>query len=62
MKKKPSASSVRVRQRVKKVKPMPDSRLDLYDIPEATDEQLRHARRVGRPATKKSLLFFQKST
>jgi len=24
---------------------MPDSRLDLSDIPEATDEQLRHARR-----------------
>jgi predicted DNA binding CopG/RHH family protein len=30
---------------------MPDSRLDLADIPEATDEQLRRARRVGRPAT-----------
>ena len=28
---------------------MPDSRLDLTDIPEATDEQLRRARRVGRP-------------
>jgi predicted DNA binding CopG/RHH family protein len=30
---------------------MPDSRLNLSDIPEATDEQLRHARRVGRPST-----------
>jgi predicted DNA binding CopG/RHH family protein len=30
---------------------MPDSRIDLADIPEATDEQLRRARRVGRPAT-----------
>ena len=30
---------------------MPDSRLDLADIPEATDEQLRRARRVGRPRT-----------
>lgn len=30
---------------------MPDSRLDLSDIPEATDEQLHRARRVGRPAT-----------
>jgi predicted DNA binding CopG/RHH family protein len=30
---------------------MPDSRLDLSDIPEATDEQLRRARRVGRPVT-----------
>jgi predicted DNA binding CopG/RHH family protein len=30
---------------------MPDSRLDLTDIPEATREQLRRARRVGRPVT-----------
>jgi len=30
---------------------MPDSQLDLADIPEATDEQLRRARRVGRPVT-----------
>jgi predicted DNA binding CopG/RHH family protein len=30
---------------------MPDSKLDLNDIPEAPDEQLRRARRVGRPAT-----------
>jgi len=30
---------------------MPDNRLDLSDIPEATDEQLRRARRVGRPVT-----------
>jgi predicted DNA binding CopG/RHH family protein len=30
---------------------LPDSRLDLSDIPEATDEQLRRARRVGRPVT-----------
>jgi len=30
---------------------MPDSQLDLTDIPEATDEQLLHARRVGRPVT-----------
>ena len=30
---------------------MRDSRLDLADIPEATDEQLRRARRVGRPVT-----------
>jgi predicted DNA binding CopG/RHH family protein len=30
---------------------MPDSRLDLSDIPEATDEQLRRARRVGQPVT-----------
>lgn len=30
---------------------MPDSRLNLRDIPEATTAQLRRARRVGRPAT-----------
>jgi len=30
---------------------MPDSRLDLADIPEATDAQLRSARRVGRPTS-----------
>ena len=30
---------------------MPDSRIDLSDIPEATDEELRRARRVGRPAS-----------
>lgn len=30
---------------------MPDSTLNLADIPEATDEQLRRARRVGRPVT-----------
>ena len=30
---------------------MPDSLLDLRDIPEATDAQLRRARRVGRPVT-----------
>jgi predicted DNA binding CopG/RHH family protein len=30
---------------------MPDSKIDLSDIPELTDEQLRRARRVGRPVT-----------
>jgi predicted DNA binding CopG/RHH family protein len=30
---------------------MPDSRLNLSDIPEATDDELRRARRVGRPVT-----------
>jgi predicted DNA binding CopG/RHH family protein len=51
MKKKQSASSARAKQRAKNAKHMPDSRLDLSDIPEATDEQLRRARRVGRPVT-----------
>lgn len=43
--------SARARQRAKNAKHMPDSLLDLSDIPEATDAQLRRARRVGRPAT-----------
>ena len=30
---------------------MPDSQIDLSDIPEATDEELRRARRVGRPVS-----------
>lgn len=30
---------------------MPDRKIDYSDIPELTDEQLRSARRVGRPST-----------
>ncbi|MBI3806795.1 MAG: BrnA antitoxin family protein [Nitrospirae bacterium] len=30
---------------------MPDSQIDFSDIPEATDAQLKRARRVGRPAS-----------
>src|SRR5712664_609295 len=51
MTKKRSASSARAKQRAKSVRHMPDSALNLSDIPEATDEQLRRARRVGRPKT-----------
>lgn len=56
MAKKQSASSVRAKQRAKSVTYIPDSELDLTDIPEATDEQLRRARldrarRLGRPIT-----------
>jgi predicted DNA binding CopG/RHH family protein len=51
MTRKSSASSPRVKPRAKSVKYIPDSQLDLTDIPEATDEQLRRARRVGRPTT-----------
>jgi uncharacterized protein (DUF4415 family) len=51
MKKKQFASSARPRQRAKNARLMPDSRLDLTDIPEATGGQLRRARRVGRPVT-----------
>lgn len=51
MTKKRYVSSVRGKPRTKSVRHMPDSALNLTDIPEATDEQLRRARRVGRPAT-----------
>ncbi len=33
----------------KSVKFIPDSLIDFSDIPELTDEDLKHARRVGRP-------------
>lgn len=32
-------------------KPIPDSDIDFSDAPESTDEELKLARRVGRPAT-----------
>ena len=51
MSKKRCVLSVHARQRAKSGRPMPDSQLNLSDIPEATDEQLRGARRVGRPVT-----------
>jgi uncharacterized protein (DUF4415 family) len=51
MKKKRSASSARAKQRARSARHMPHSALNLSDIPEATDEQLRRARRVGRPVT-----------
>ncbi|MBX3234594.1 MAG: BrnA antitoxin family protein [Nitrospiraceae bacterium] len=30
---------------------MPDANIDFSDIPESTDEELRRARRVGRPVS-----------
>lgn len=48
------ASSAHGRPRAKNAKHMPDNMLDLTDIPEATDTQLRRARRVGRPSTGKA--------
>ncbi len=30
---------------------MPDSRIDFSDIPESTEDELKRARRVGRPKT-----------
>lgn len=51
MKKKRSESSAQGRPVAKSVKPMPDSQIDFSDIPEATDAELKHMRRVGRPAS-----------
>jgi uncharacterized protein (DUF4415 family) len=51
MAKKSFASSARARRRAKSGRPIPDSGLDLSDIPEATGAELRRARRVGRPVT-----------
>lgn len=51
MKKKRFGSSVRGRRVARNVKHMPDSKIDFSDIPEATDEELKRMRRVGRPST-----------
>lgn len=54
MKKTPSVSSVQDRRVGKNVRPMADAKIDFSDIPESTDEELRRARRVGRPASGKA--------
>lgn len=51
MAKKRYASYRRAKPAAKNAKPMPDSRIDFSDIPESTDEELRRARRVGRPSS-----------
>jgi len=51
MAKKRFASSARDKRLARNAVHMRDSELDLADIPEATDAQLRRARRVGRPVT-----------
>lgn len=43
------ALSARGRQVALNGKHKPDSRIDFSDIPESTDAELKHARRVGRP-------------
>jgi uncharacterized protein (DUF4415 family) len=40
---------VHERQVAKNARPTPDREIDFPDIPESTDEELRRARRVGRP-------------
>ena len=49
MAKKRSASLVRDKRAARNVKHIPDSQIDFSDIPEMTDEELKGARRVGRP-------------
>ena len=51
MTKKRFALSARAKRLAKSARHMPDSELNASDIPEATDAQLRRARRVGRPVT-----------
>ena len=49
MAKKRLGSSARGRRVVRNARPISDSKIDFSDIPESTDEELRKARRVGRP-------------
>ena len=51
MKKKRSGSSARGRKAEKSARHIPDSQIDFSDIPEATDEELKRMRRVGRPSS-----------
>jgi uncharacterized protein (DUF4415 family) len=44
-----SASSAHGKRAAKSARPMRDSRIDFSDIPESTDDELKRARRVGRP-------------
>ena len=49
MTKKHFVSSPRAARARKNAKPIRDERIDFSDIPQSTDEELRRARRVGRP-------------
>jgi predicted DNA binding CopG/RHH family protein len=51
MAKKQSASSARARRAVKNAGHIRDREIDFSDIPESTSDELRRARRVGRPRT-----------
>ena len=51
MAKRRSASSAPGRRVEKNAKPIPDTEIDFSDIPESSDEELKRARRVGRPRT-----------
>ncbi len=49
MEKKRSGLSALGKRAGRSAKHIPDSQIDFSDIPEATDEELKRARRVGRP-------------
>lgn len=51
MAKKQLGSSVRVSRAARRGKHIKDEEIDFSDIPESTDEELKRARRVGRPST-----------
>ena len=51
MKKRRSESSVPDKRVARNVRHMADSQIDFSDIPESTDDELRRARRVGRPSS-----------
>lgn len=55
MAKKRSGSLAQGVQAVKNARSIPDSQIDFSDIPESTDEELRRARRVGRPKSGRPL-------
>ena len=50
MAKKQFVSSAHAKLRARNAKPIPDSRLDLSDIPESTDEELRRLPASEKPA------------
>ena len=51
MKRKRSGLSARGKRVARNVRHTPDAQIDFSDIPESTDEELRRARRVGRPTS-----------
>lgn len=53
MKKKKLELSAQDKQVKKNVKHIPDYKIDFSDIPESTDDELKMARRVGRPKSGK---------
>lgn len=52
MGKKRLESSAHPRRAAKNARHIPDSQIDFSDIPESTDEELRRARKVGRPKSR----------